>query len=331
METGTLKRRLTLIAVGGTISHVHDPRTGQSVPGLTASELLRQTIISDLYQVRVIDLTERAKPLRHSDELLDLARAIQQAMETSDGVVVTHGTDTLEEVAYLVDETVRAAVPIVFTGAMRPSWASGYDGSRNLENALRVATTVSADYGTLVTMHDEILEAWSIYKGDTGAIDAFTTRRGAARGRIFGDQITLTWRPVPRARFGEIPPTLPSSVPILMMGVGDDGAAFDGVLSQHVQGIVVASMAAGGVPPAASEKLLALAKTGLPIVLCSGVTSGRTAEEYYYPKAYDELRAAGIAIEDWLSPRKARIRLMLSLGLQKPYVPFGREFLAERG
>jgi L-asparaginase/Glu-tRNA(Gln) amidotransferase subunit D len=77
----------------------------------------------------------------------------------------------------------------------------------------------------------------------------------------------------------------------------------------------------------AYEKLLALAKLGLPIVLCSGATSGRTAEEYYYPKAYDELRTAGVAIEDWLSPRKARIRLMLSVGLAVPYVPFGRELM----
>jgi L-asparaginase/Glu-tRNA(Gln) amidotransferase subunit D len=79
----------------------------------------------------------------------------------------------------------------------------------------------------------------------------------------------------------------------------------------------------------AYEKLLALAKTGTPIVLCSGATSGRTAESYYYPKAYDDLRMAGVAIEDWLSPRKARIRLMLSVGCGVPYVPFGREFLAE--
>jgi L-asparaginase len=330
MKTGTPKPRLTLIAAGGTISHVRDPRTGKSVPGLTAADLLQRTTLAHTYEVRLIDLDERTKPPRQPDELLAMARSIQQSAETSDGVVVTHGTDTLEEVAYLVDETVRVTVPIVFTGAMRPSWASEYDGSRNLENALRVAATVSAAYGTLVTLHDEIFEAWSVYKADTGALDAFTARRGAARGCIFADQITLPWRPVLRARFEQMPLTLPTSVPILMMGVGDDGVAFDGVSLPNVQGLIVASIAAGEVPSVAYEKLLALAKTGTPIVLCSGATSGRTAEEYYYPKTYDDLRAAGVVIENWLSPRKARIRLMVSIGLQKPYVPFGREFLAER-
>ncbi len=327
METETPKRRLTLIAAGGTISHVRDPRTGHSGPGLTAAELLRHSTISDTSQIHPIDLAERTTPRRHPHELLDLVRVVQQAAETSDGVVVTHGTDTMEEVAYLIDETVRATVPIVFTGAMRPSWASGYDGGRNLDNALRIAATVAADYGTLVTMHDEIFEAWSVYKADTGAMDAFTARRGAARGRILGDQLTLTWRPVARARRGAIPSTLPASVPIVMMGVGDDGAGFDGALSQHVQGIVVASMAAGEVPPIAYEKLMVLAKSGLPIVLCSSATSGRTAEEYYYPKAYDALRAVGIVIEDWLSPRKARMRLMVSIGSRKTYMPFGEEFV----
>jgi L-asparaginase len=326
METETPKRRLTLIAAGGTISHVRDPRTSHGGPGLTAAELLRHTTISDIYEIHPIDLAERIQPLRHPHELLALVRVIQHAVDTSDGVVVTHGTDTMEEVAYLVDETVRATVPIVFTGAMRPSWAVGYDGGRNLDNALRVAATVAADYGTLVTMHDEIFEAWSVYKADTGAMDAFTARKGAPHGHIWGDQLTLTWRPVARARFGEISLTLPASVPIVMMGVGDDGAGFDGVLSQQVQGLVVASMAAGEVPPIAREKLVVLAKSGLPIVLCSSATSGRTAEEYYYPKAYDALRAAGIVIEDWLSPRKARMRLMVSVGLRRAYVPFGSEF-----
>lgn len=330
MKPGSSKPRLTLLAAGGTISHVRDPRTGKSVPELTATELLQQTTIGKQFQVSPIDLAKRVTSVRLPNALLDIARLIQRSAETSDGVVVTHGTDTMEEVAYLVDETVRASVPIVFTGAMRPSWASGYDGGRNLENALRLAATVSADYGTLVTLHDEIFEAWSVYKADTGTVNGFTVRRGAACGCIWGDQLVLPWRPVPRVRFAQMPRTLPASVLILTMGVGDDGRAFDLLPSRQVQGLVVASIAAGEVPPAACEKLLRIAKTGLPVVLCSGATSGRTAEEYYYPKAYDELRAAGVMIEDWLSPRKARIRLMLSIGVQKPYVPFGGEFLAER-
>lgn len=330
MRTGNSKPQLTLVAAGGTIGLVRDSLTGKNVPGLTGADLLQRTTGADPGTVQVVDCPTGAHPVRYAEMLLDIARTVQQAVDTSDGVVVTHGTDTLEEVAYLIDETVQTTVPIVFTGAMRPSWASGYDGIPNLENALRVAEAASAAYGVLVTLHEEIFEAWSVYKSDTGALDAFTVRRGAACGRLLGNQVVFLWRPLARPRLGHIPVTLPPSVPILMLGVADDGNLFDLLSATNLQGIVVASIAAGTVPPTAYEKLLSVAATGLPIVLCSGATSGRTAEECYYPTAYDALQAAGIVIEDWLSPRKARIRLMLSLGLQQPYVPFGQAFTAER-
>lgn len=179
-------------------------------------------------------------------------------------------------------------------------------------------------------MNDEIFEAWSVYKADSGAIDAFAARRGAAIGRIVGDRVEFAWRPVPRPRFGKIPESLPTSVPIFTFGVTDDAALLDRVQESAVQGVIIAAMAAGSVPPLARKRILALAETGLPIVLCSGATSGRTAEHYYYPGAYDDLTAAGVAIEDYLTPRKARIRLMLSIGLHIPYVPFGQEFSTEK-
>ena len=112
------------------------------------------------------------------------------------------------------------------------------------------------------------------------------------------------------------------------MGVADDGCLLDELPPVSLQGLVIAAMAAGSVPPAARKRILQLAEQGLPIVLCSSAASGRTAEEYYYPQAYDDLHNAGVVIENWLSPRKARIRLILSLALHEPYVPFGKELLA---
>lgn len=335
MTTGHSKPLILVIATGGTVSMLRDPRTGKSVPVRTAADLLAQVPLTAHIEVRPLDFpdfTEQSGPPLHSEplseHLLVLARCLQrEARGDLAGIVVTHGTDTLEEVAYCIDEVVRATLPIVFTGAMRPGWASGYDGTRNLENALRVAGCVSAEYGTLVTMNDEIFEAWSVYKADTGAPNAFTVRRGGPIGRIFGDQVELTWRPVPRSRLGRIPPSLPTAVPILMLGVADDAGLLDRLLDRPVQGVVIAGMAAGNVPPGAQKRVVALAEQGLPVVLCSSAASGRTAEEYYYPHAYDELLAAGVSIEDRLSPRKARVRLMISLGLHLSYVPFGREFV----
>jgi L-asparaginase len=328
MERKSQKPTVALVTTGGTIGMVRDAESGESVPGLKGADLLARLTLVSNFTIRVINLTYDSGSV---DSLLALARRLaEEARDQIAGIVVTHGTDTLEEVAYAIDEMMSSPVPIVFTGAMRPTWAADYDGIRNLENAFRLATAVSRKCGVLVTMNDAIFEAWSVYKSDTSAKDAFAARRGAPYGQISGDQVSLTWKPIPRAHLDRIPASLPSSIPILTMGIADDGCLLDELPVTSVQGLVVAGMATGSVPPGARSRVRRLAERGLPIVLCSSATSGRTAEEYYYPHAYDDLRNAGVAIENWLSPRKARIRLMLSLALNDPYTPFGEEFVKVR-
>ena len=338
MPRSTKKPRLVLIAAGGTISMRGDdersrkkrsassPEASQSAAAWTAAELLAQTALRHRLRVRPIDFVPRggAGP----DSVLALARRIRAAATPSvDGIVVSHGTDAMEEAAYGVDELVPASVPIVFTGAMRPGRASGYDGIRNLDNALRVASLLPAAYGTLVTLNDQVFEAWSVFKADTGALDAFTVRRGAPFGQIIGDKIECAWRPVVRPRLGRIPRAVPASVPILTMALAEDAAMLDGLAAGQVQGLVIAGMAAGTVPARACEKVLGLVRSGLPIVLCSSAASGWTAADYYYPGAYNALRVGGVRIENHLSARKTRLRLMLCLGLGVPYAPFGGEFV----
>jgi L-asparaginase len=318
------KPRLLLISAGGTISMERESGTGRSVATLTAAQLLARATDSIHADIRCVDLPEALRLHRRPADLLALARWLQREMQDQvDGVVITHGTDTLEEIAYYIDEISLSRMPIIFTGAMRPAWATDYDGIRNVENALRLALGAAPDHGVLVTMNNEIFEAWSVYKSDTGTLNGFTARRGAPSGRVIGDEIELNWRPTPYLRFGRMPPSLPPAVPILTMGVGDDAGLLDLAAVPSVQGIVLAGMGVGSIPPVAYDRVVALAKRGTPVVLCSSATSGNTAEEHYYPGAYDDLRAFGIKIENHLNARKTRIRLLLSLGLGLPYVPFG--------
>ena len=175
------------------------------------------------------------------------------------------------------------------------------------------------------TLHGDIFEAWSVYKSDTVALDAFTARRGAPSGRVNGQRIELGWQPTRWNRLGRLPQALPSSIPILTLGAGDDAALLklvDERAERSIDGLVVASLGAGSIPPTALGQLRRLAHMGLPVVCCSGAPSGPAAATAYYPGMYTELIEAGLMIEDFLSPRKARIRLMLSLGLGLPYRPF---------
>ena len=322
------RRELLLIATGGTISQGRTKPGGKNRPVLLAADLLARTAI-ETGHIHCLDLPYPDGVIASGAELLTLARTIERAAKKGmDGIVVTHGTDALEEVAYGIDEVLSGAVPIVFTGAMRPSWAADYDGIQNLENAVRVASCLLPEYGTLVTLHGDIFEAWSVYKSDTVALDAFTARRGAPSGRVNEQRVELGWQPTRWNRLGRLPQAIPYSIPILTLGVGDDAALLKLVGERAdlpIDGLVVASLGAGSIPPTALVQIRRLADTGLPVVCCSGAPSGPTAAPQYYPGAYDELIAAGIGLENALSPRKARVRLMLSLGLNVPYRPFEGE------
>ena len=322
------RRELLLIATGGTISQGRSEPGGKPRPVLSASDLLARTAI-ETDRLHCLDLPYPDGVISSGAELLTLARTIEQAAkEGMDGIVVTHGTDTLEEVAYAIDEMLSGTVPLVFTGAMRPSWAADYDGGQNLEQAVWVAACLLPEYGTLVTLHGDIFEAWSVYKSDTVALDAFTARRGAPSGRVNEQRVELDWQPTRWNRLGCLPHSMSYSIPILTLGVGDDAALLKLVgerAERSIDGLVVASLGAGSIPPATLGQLRRRADAGLPVVCCSSAPSGPTAATEYYPGMYTELVEAGLIIENFLSPRKARLRLMLSLGLDVPYRPFERE------
>src|SRR5262245_48840734 len=154
MIDSTRKPKVLLVSFGGTISMERDPHTGRSIPSRSASDLLTQTSLAEHVEVRCVDASVALRIIRQPADLLGVARFLQHHMQDDiDGVVVTHGTDALEEVAYFIDEMFLPRLPIVFTGAMRPGWAVDYDGVRNLENAIRIASVAAAEYGVLVTLH----------------------------------------------------------------------------------------------------------------------------------------------------------------------------------
>ena len=327
---------LLLIAAGGTIGMARRAPAGGS-SRLSAAQLLAATGY-DPTRVRCVDVPYPDHRIASLDDVLRLARIIEtQARRGVAGIVVTHGTDALEEVAYAVDEMVSGGVPIVFTGAMRPPWAADSDGARNLDDALRVAACAAPDWGTLVTLHGHVFEALSLYKQDSVALDAFAARRGAPCALVRGEghvPLESRWTPTRWNRLGRIPDTLPPSVAIVTLGIGDDGAllglagkmdehatARDRLAEAEVSGLVVASQGAGTVPPAAFDRLRGLAQVGLPVVCCAGTPSGPVAAQTWYPGAYEALTRAGLILEGRLSPRKARLRLMLGLASGLGYVP----------
>ncbi|MCT2558594.1 asparaginase [Tsuneonella sp. YG55] len=252
-----------------------------------------------------------------------LHREISDALgdDGVDGVIVTHGTDTAEETAFLLDLTLPAGKPVVLVGAMRPADAVGSDGMRNLANAARVAgDPAAAGRGVLVVMSDQVFAAIDVRKAATGGAEAF---RGFPRGALANVTPTsLDWfgppdRPGRGARFAW-PEALPK-VAILYAYAGMDADTVGCALGSGDRGIVLAGMGQGNAPGPVID---ALAASGVPVVRSSRVDQGsvdRTLE-------IDD-DSLGFVAARGLGPAKARILLqvLLASGYEDP-LAMQREF-----
>ena len=320
-----MKKHICVVAAGGTISHVLDPVTNVSIYGLRGADLIEQ-IALDGISLRAIDFSYPNGEISSINDILRLSEVVSGAFrEGARSVVVTHGTDALEDVAYAMDELALGPGPTVFTGAMRPSWAPDSDGVDNLRSAVKLATFPFLLSGTFLVMGGTCFEAWDVFKGHTEALDAFRTWRGQGHDYMRVEDLGGDWKPTQWNRLCAVPPPMDLSVPILTLGAGDDSALLRPDVRQSelsLDGLVVASMGAGTIPPRTLDRLTGLSQTGIPIVCCSSSPHGPTMLRLCYPGAYEDIIAAGIIFEDVLSPRKARIRLIMSLALGRQYRRF---------
>nr|WP_272954699.1 asparaginase [Kribbella sandramycini] len=301
-----------MFTLGGTIAMGGDRRlTGAdltaAVPGL--AELGRPVEIQDIEAVPSANLTA-AKVL----EVVDAASKAIAAGAT--GVVVTQGTDTLEETAFLVDQVWPHPQPFVLTGALRNPTLAGPDGPANLLAACRVACSPAArDLGALVVFKDEIHAARWVRKTHTTSTSAFASPATGPIGHVVEEQVRVLTRP---ARLdglqGSAEPSVleATKVALYPITMDDDGLLLRGLADTH-QGLVVAALGAGHVPNALVPALEALAAT-MPVVLTSRTGAGSILRNTYAgPGAEIDLLQRGLIDGGFLDPYKARVLLRLLL------------------
>lgn len=228
------------------------------------------------------------------------------------GVVVTHGTATLEETAYFLSLTLPDdTLPVVVTGAQRPFTGLSSDAPMNLVKAVRVAgDPQSRGMGVLVVLNDEIHAAREVTKTSTSRLQTFRSADVGALGHADADRVSFWHRPLrllpPARRFDVSGIATPPRVDVLYSVAGGDGVAVRAFLAAGAQGIVAAAFAPGFTTPAEREALAAAIAAGCTVVLSSRAMSGRS-----FPAA--RYRADGFLNADNLTPQKARILLMLAL------------------
>jgi len=305
---------VAVYSLGGTIAMTADPLSGGVVPTLSARDLLDavpqlaclgvELLVNDFRRVPSASLT--------FDDLTELRAAIDKTLADADitGIVITQGTDTIEETAFVLDLQHGHEQPVVVTGAMRNPTLAGADGPANLYAAVIAAAEPRLrGAGVLVALNDEIHAARYVRKSHTTSTAAFTSRGAGPVGLIAEGRVRLTGEPPRRhGALGTAAARREVRVGLYPVGFGDDGEllmAWEG----RCDGLVVAALGGGHVPRPLVEHLERLAAR-IPVVLASRIDNGPVLSGTYgYPGSEKDLLGRGLVPAGDLGPYHARLLL----------------------
>jgi L-asparaginase len=320
--------RVRLVATGGTISN----RVGGR---LSADDLVASIPDVGRYaRPEVEQFSNTASADLTLDQWLALARRVNDLLATQPdlgGIVVSSGTDTLEELAYFLHLTVRDARPVVVVGSMRNPSTIGYEGAANLLAAFRVAASAEArDRGVLVVLNDEINSAREVTKTDALRLQTFQSRGAGVLGVVDPDRVVFSRATVKRhTAKSEFDVAAIRSLPrvdVLLVYQGASGDLMRAAVDAGAQGLVVAVAGAGATSGTQDEGLAYALSKGVPVVLATRTGGGRVAIRAAGPRGRGGPSGGVVGGED-LQPLKARLLLMLALTKTKEAGEIQRMFL----
>jgi L-asparaginase len=311
--------RIKMLTTGGTIAMKIDPESGEAKPALSGKDLVNA--ISGIDALGEIDVEDIANiPSDYMGPHLWKAMAIRlnQILLEEDvhGAVITHGTDTLEETAYFMDLTVESLKPIVFTGAQRSASEQDSDGPRNLRNAVRIVTEKAAvGMGVMICLNGQICAARDATKTHTFAVETFNSGLKGFLGEVVGDQVKFYRKTLHRRTFPV--ERIDDRVDLIPMYTGADGKYIDLAVESGVSAIVIQAFGLGNVNDLFYRAIAHALAKGVIIVISTRVPHGHVFPAYDFEGSGSSLRDLGTIFAGDLSPWKARILLMLALGVTR--------------
>lgn len=307
---------IVLVFTGGTISMRHDPAAGGAVPALAGRDIVELVPqLRDIADLEIDDFGSYPGPHMTVELMWSLRNRILHHVARPDvrGVVVTHGTDSLEESAYLLARSVASEKPIVFTGAMRTSSDLGWDGPANIGAAVRVAASDEArGEGVLVVMSDRVFAGLDVTKAHTHMLDAFESP-GLGPLAVVDDGRVVFRRAIPSPCEIVDAPELATPVDIVYAYSGADSRLLD-ASRERGRGVVIAGMGRGNLPPEMVPGVERWIASGRPVVITSRSLRGRVGHTYGYFGGGRRLHELGAIFAGSRRPQQARIDLMLALG-----------------
>lgn len=310
------KKRILIISTGGTIAMKDEGAKG-AVPALTGSDLIKLVPgLEKLADLEVLEFCNLPSPSIDPQKMFELSKLVSKEIENHSGIVITHGTDVIEETSYLLFLTLSTKKPVIFTAAMRSNEELGLDGPRNLLNAVRVAADeASYDRGVMLAVNDEIFSVRDVYKSSTHLTNAFEAPNYGMLGMIDHDRVVYFRKPEIREKY--FVQKIETAVDFITLCAGMDARYIECSIATRAKGIVIAAFGRGNVTPAVQAGIKKALDNGIIVVISSRVPNGRVLGVYGYEGGGKQLADLGCILANDLSAVKARLKLMVLLGADK--------------
>lgn len=321
-------KKIAIVFNGGTISMKIDEKIKAAVPSLSAEEIMSMIPgVEEFAKIEAYTFSSMPSPHMTLDIMLKLSSFISELVKREDieGVVITHGTDTLEETAYLLDMIVDTEKPIVVTGAMRSGSELGYDGPFNL--ATSICTTISKEArgrGVLVCFNGELNSASEVTKANSMALNAFKTPNFGPIGIVDNNKV-IFYRETKKSEKYNVN-EIKKDVALIKCVVDMDSSYIDFVIEKGFGGIVIEALGRGNVPPKMVKGIERALKKEIPIVVVSRCFEGRVHESYGYEGGGKKLKDLGAIFGDTLPGQKARIKLLLAINSNIEFAEICKKF-----
>ncbi|WP_408006552.1 asparaginase [Pseudalkalibacillus sp. A8] len=307
-------KEILVIHTGGTIAMSEDKETGKVIPGDVNPLHETYALLSHIAKVTMDDFLNLPSPHITPAHMIKLSNYIHMKIKQKafDGIVITHGTDTLEETAYLLDLLHDDEIPIIVTGAMRSSNELGSDGPHNLITSVRAAASDDAKgKGVLVVFNDEIHAAKNVTKTHTSNIATFQSPQSGPIGIITKRGVLFHHNLVHREHYDTL--SLSKNVVLLKAYAGMQKELLQAVRTMEIDGLVIEALGQGNLPPDLMEEIGHFIDNQIPIVMVSRCFNGIVQDNYSYEGGGRNLKDRGVILTNGLNGPKARLKLMVTL------------------
>lgn len=311
--------KIIVFTTGGTIAMRYDPASGGNVPAVSGPELIQAVPpLADVCPVEVREFSNIPSPHMTPRLMFDLARKIEAALSEPDvlGAVVTHGTDTLEETSYFLDLYVNSDKPVCLTAAMRSAAEISADGPKNILCAVRCAASpLARGKGAFVVLNEEIHAAREVTKTHSANPKTFQSPFWGPLGYVDSDRVIFRRTPFEPQKIH--PAEIDDNVFLLKLFAGADDTLFKFLVEKKVSGIVVEGFGRGNVSPGAFIGMKYAIDNGIPVIITTRCVGGRVLDVYSYDGGVKRQKDAGVILGGEINGQKARIKLILALGMTR--------------